>query len=439
MTNNLSRIAIIARHEFLAIAGKKSFIVMTILVPLISLACIGLPYVMMQFNKGDVETVAVVDESGRYGKAITDNDEFRFHDITPIASDGGGELHEFYQQQDGLYAIVIIPADVDSSLTVDIFSENAVRMGLQRHVAQCLGDTITQSRIASYHIPQLDKIIADSHVEVSPNCVKWSDDGEESRSDAELASVIGLILAFLTYMFVMMYGAMILTSVVEEKTNRIIGLGGFQPRLAGATGTNCQYPRHRHRRHCRHHLAVVGLDKSRRHRHLLCAILHRRLPALRVDVCRSRFHRRSAKRGQPGNGADDDVPCARIVGRDSLHGQSRWRTGMVVLDDTVHLAGGDDGAPALRRAPVGNSPEHRHPARFRPGHSLRGCKNLPQGHPAIRQEILLEEHRRLAKITTAEHLFYKIIIKDIQHSSFIFILLFHCIGFHRLIAFLTLY
>ena len=334
MTNNLSRIAIIARHEFLAIAGKKSFIVMTILVPLISLACIGLPYVMMQFNKGEVETVAVVDESGRYGKAITDNDEFRFHDITPIASDDGGELHEFYQQQEGLYAIVIIPADVDSSLTVDIFSENAVRMGLQRHVAQCLGDTITQSRIASYHIPQLDKIIADSHVEVSPNCVKWSDDGEESRSDAELASVIGLILAFLTYMFVMMYGAMILTSVVEEKTNRIIEvmvscckpielllgkiigvgfymvhiprrnfrnlrhrLGGFQPRPAGATGTNCQYPRHRHRRHCRHHLAVVGLDKSRRHCHLLCAVLHRRLPALRVDVCRSRLHRRSAQRG----------------------------------------------------------------------------------------------------------------------------------------------
>ena len=72
---------------------------------------------------------------------------------------------------------------------------------------------------------------------------------------------------------------------------------------------------------------------------------------------------------------------------------------MVVLDDTVHLAGGDDGAPALRRAPVGNSPEHSHPARFRPGHSLRGRKNLPQGHSAIWQEILLEEHRRLAKIT----------------------------------------
>lgn len=217
--NNISRIAIITRHEFLAIAGKKSFIVMTILIPLISIACLGLPYLMMQFNKGDIETVAIVDESGRYGKAITDNDEFRFHDITPIGTTG---LHEFYKQQDGLYAIVVIPADIDSTLSVDVFSQNAVRMGLQSYVAQCLGDTVTQARIASYNIPGLDKIINDSQADIQLNCVKWDEDGDESQSDAELASIIGLVLAFLTYMFVMMYGAMILTSIVEEKTNRII-------------------------------------------------------------------------------------------------------------------------------------------------------------------------------------------------------------------------
>lgn len=217
--NNISRIAIITRHEFLAIAGKKSFIVMTILIPLISIACLGLPYLMMQFNKGEIETVAIVDESGRYGKAITDNDEFRFHDITPIGTTG---LHEFYKQQDGLYAIVVIPADIDSTLSVDVFSQNAVRMGLQSYVAQCLGDTVTQARIASYNIPGLDKIINDSQADIQLNCVKWDEDGDESQSDAELASIIGLVLAFLTYMFVMMYGAMILTSVVEEKTNRII-------------------------------------------------------------------------------------------------------------------------------------------------------------------------------------------------------------------------
>lgn len=218
--NNFSRISIIARHEFLAIAGKKSFIVMTILIPLLSLACFGLPYLMMQFNKGEIETVAVVDESGRFGKAITDNDEFRFKSYS--ADESSEDLREYYEKQGDIYAIVLIPADVEHSLKVDVFSRNAVRRGLQEHVADCLNDTITQARIDSYDIPRLKEIIDGSKAEVSLNCVKWDEDGTESQSNAELASIIGMVLAFLTYMFVLMYGAMILTSVVEEKTNRII-------------------------------------------------------------------------------------------------------------------------------------------------------------------------------------------------------------------------
>ena len=145
--NNFSRISIIARHEFLAIAGKKSFIVMTILIPLLSLACFGLPYLMMQFNKGEIETVAVVDESGRFGKAITDNDEFRFKSYS--ADESSEDLREYYEKQGDMYAIVLIPADVEHSLKVDVFSRNAVRRGLQEHVADCLNDTITQARIDS--------------------------------------------------------------------------------------------------------------------------------------------------------------------------------------------------------------------------------------------------------------------------------------------------
>ncbi len=217
--NKFKRISIISRHEFMAIAGRKSFIVMTILVPLISLACIGLPFIMEQFNKSEIKTVAIVDESNRYGGAITDNDEFRFQNYSDEAA---GDIKGLYDGRDDLYAIVIIPADIDKSLKVDIFSRNTVRIGLQEHLSQCLNDTLTQARIDSYNIPQLNKIINESEATVSLNCIKWNDDGEESQSNAEVASILGLILAFLTYMFVMMYGAMILTSVVEEKTNRII-------------------------------------------------------------------------------------------------------------------------------------------------------------------------------------------------------------------------
>jgi ABC-2 type transport system permease protein len=52
--------------------------------------------------------------------------------------------------------------------------------------------------------------------------IKWSKEGEETRSSAEISMMIGLTLAILTYMFVIIYGAMIMNSVVEEKTNRIV-------------------------------------------------------------------------------------------------------------------------------------------------------------------------------------------------------------------------
>lgn len=217
--SSMKRISIILWREFLAIAGKKTFIVTTILIPVISIACLGLPFLMSKINTGDTEAVAIVDESGRYGAAITDSDDFRFHDITPIGVDG---LKEFYNNQENLYAIVVIPAGIDSTLNVSVISRNAVRTSLQQHLAKCLDDTITQARIASYGIPQLDKIMEESRAEVRVNCIKWDEDGSESQSNADVASLIGLVLAFLTYMFVMMYGAMILTSVSEEKTNRIV-------------------------------------------------------------------------------------------------------------------------------------------------------------------------------------------------------------------------
>ena len=90
--SSMKRISIILWREFLAIAGKKTFIVTTILIPVISIACLGLPFLMSKINTGDTEAVAIVDESGRYGAAITDSDDFRFHDITPIGVDG---LKEF--------------------------------------------------------------------------------------------------------------------------------------------------------------------------------------------------------------------------------------------------------------------------------------------------------------------------------------------------------
>lgn len=216
---NLSRLTLIIRHEFMAIVTKKSFILMTILIPFICLACVGLPWLLTKINTSEQENVAFVDKSGRYGKALIDTEEFHFEDITPI---GDENLKDFFTNTGHLYAIAVIPADVDSSLTINIYSDNTIRLSLKEYLAECLNDSITQARIQSYGIPELDKILSESKADVELNCIKWTDEGDEEEPNAAIAGIVGMILSMLTYMFVLMYGAMIMSSVTEEKTNRIV-------------------------------------------------------------------------------------------------------------------------------------------------------------------------------------------------------------------------
>ncbi|MGN0212958.1 MAG: ABC transporter permease [Muribaculaceae bacterium] len=214
-----SRLPLIIGREYMSIVARKSFIVMTILIPLISVACFALPGVLMYFNTGDRQTVAVVDETHRLFGALESNDDYKFDDITSVGSDN---IHEFYMNAENLYAVVVIPADVDSVQKVNIYSKNAVKSSLTNLVEECLRSALSDERVKSYGVPGLQQMIDNCRVDVAVDSVKWNDDGDEERSSALFASILGMILAMLTYMFVLMYGAMIMNSVVEEKTNRIV-------------------------------------------------------------------------------------------------------------------------------------------------------------------------------------------------------------------------
>lgn len=214
-----SRLWLIIQREYMTIVARKSFIILTLLMPLLYAACIGLPVLLMQINGGDQETVAVIDESHKYMAAIADNEDYKFQDVTAL---GSKSVRDFYDNAENLYAVVVIPADVDSTLKVTVYSDNAVRSSLTDYVEDCVSGAVTDSRVESFGVPGLKEMLDKCDVSISVDSIQWNDEGGEERSSAELASLIGVILAFLIYMFVLMYGAMIMSSVIEEKTNRIV-------------------------------------------------------------------------------------------------------------------------------------------------------------------------------------------------------------------------
>lgn len=220
----MSKIGLIIKREYVTAVMKKSFIFTTILVPVLSILICGvLPMWMSTMKSDEKKSVAIVDQTA--GQLFIDkfsqSDEYLFLPIREAAT-GEEDVHNLYSQDEGLYAIVVIPRDFVETQKFSIYSDNAVPMGLENDVKYILHEPLRQQKLAAYDMENLEEILKNCEVHMSARTVKWNEAGEENISSAGIVAVLGLVLALLTYMFVIMYGAMIMNSVLEEKTNRIV-------------------------------------------------------------------------------------------------------------------------------------------------------------------------------------------------------------------------
>jgi ABC-2 type transport system permease protein len=111
---------------------------------------------------------------------------------------------------------------VDSLSTLSIYSSKSVPNGLSRTLSDQLEPALRNARIEAYGIEELTEIIKACDVQLDVQSIKWDESGDERVSEAIVSQILGLVLALLTYMFVLSYGAMIMNGVIEEKTNRIV-------------------------------------------------------------------------------------------------------------------------------------------------------------------------------------------------------------------------
>ena len=218
----MNKLRLIIAREYMSIVGRKSFIIMTLGMPLLFILIMAVPIGLAYLNdKGsDTQKIAVIDETGRYAAALKSDEMYNF---VAIKGDTVTNAREFYDKANGsLDAIIIIPSDVDSTGVVNIFSEGTITPALVSSVRNVLADTIENAHLAAMGIPNIQQMVEKAHVDVDVRSIKWSESGDEQRSSTDAAMGLGLMLSIFTYMFVLMYGAMIMNSVIEEKTNRIV-------------------------------------------------------------------------------------------------------------------------------------------------------------------------------------------------------------------------
>jgi ABC-2 type transport system permease protein len=210
----MRNVFLVIRREYLVRVKKKSFLIMTILGPLL-FAAFYAAVIWIAVGSVELKTVQVVDESSLFRNEFKDTESLKF---TYLSSPIDSAKKEF--QKSGANALVYIPQNViKEPKSVRIYAAKNVSMELKSGIEDVIEKQIEEIKLSEAGITH--KILEDSRVNVKSETISLSDEGEKTSSSGA-ATVIGGICAFLIYMSVFIYGTQVMRGITEEKTNRIV-------------------------------------------------------------------------------------------------------------------------------------------------------------------------------------------------------------------------
>ena len=210
----------IISREYLIRVKKKSFLVTTFLVPVLFAAICILPSVIMLMAKEKGKEVAVIDQSGIALPYLTDSKSVSY---TDFSAESVEDMKATFAEK-GMDALVVIsPIDsVSRSLTAASYSQKPLSIDLTGEINDRINDAVEDYRISQYDIADLKTIMEDIKVNVPMSTYVMDDSGEEKESSFEVPMIISMVLSMIIYMFVKMFCGMVMQSVIEEKSSRVV-------------------------------------------------------------------------------------------------------------------------------------------------------------------------------------------------------------------------
>ncbi len=204
--------AIIIQREYLSRVKKRSFIITTLLLPLLFIVfMVGTSYLATKSTRE--KNVVVVDQSGLIKDKLKSTNSVKYS-----YSDLSVEQLKEQLYADSFTALVYMPKfDLDKPQTFEIFSNENLGTEVASNLRNQVNELVRAERI------RLAGIDEDKYKSASADMVSFQYivGKEEKKGNTDLATVIGMASGFLLYIFMLLYGASVMTSVMEEKTNRI--------------------------------------------------------------------------------------------------------------------------------------------------------------------------------------------------------------------------
>lgn len=209
----MNKIKLIIAREYLTRVKKKSFIIMTILGPVLFALLTLMPVLIQKFSEKEINTILVIDEAPQvFTTRLTSTNDIHFINDSVSLKEAKMNLTKYNAD-----AILYVPADyIKNAHLITLISEKQLGIEVKSAIEDVINHEIESTRIKALGITQAQIESVKTDVSIKTQTLNGKD------NSSELTTVVGFITGGLIYFFIIFYGTQVMRGVIEEKTNRII-------------------------------------------------------------------------------------------------------------------------------------------------------------------------------------------------------------------------
>ncbi len=212
----MGKIGIIVKREFNERVRKKSFLISTILTPLLFAGLIGGMFAMMSIKTSKAKVIEVIDNSGIVAERLESGKSLQY---LPT----GRTLEQINADHPDTWGVLVIGGDVMTNQNnVQLYTYSSSTFDTETAISRSISDILEAEKLKSYDIEDLPQILDAVRTNVQLKAYKIDDSGAEKESSSMLAMGLAYVFGLLMYMFVLLYGVQVMNGVIEEKNSKVL-------------------------------------------------------------------------------------------------------------------------------------------------------------------------------------------------------------------------
>jgi ABC-2 type transport system permease protein len=213
----MSKIGLVIQREYNERVRKRSFLVATLLMPLMMIGLMVGAGWMMSRQTSEHKSIEVIDHSGIIAPRLENTATI---DYRPTER----TLDEINAQHEGTWGVLVVGADVLTDPdNVQLYTYSSSTIDTESAISRAISDIIETEKLKTYEIENLSQILADVRTPVTLKAYKVdAESGRGKESSSMLSMALAYIFGFVMYMFVIIYGAQVMQGVIEEKNSKVL-------------------------------------------------------------------------------------------------------------------------------------------------------------------------------------------------------------------------